>query len=57
MNLTARLHKLNANRATLIERCKRKAREHKSVAADQRELVRKTCKVLKLERRLERVNG
>jgi hypothetical protein len=54
MNLTERLHKLNAKRSDLITRCNRKSRDHKSTAADQRDLVRTTCKVLKFELRQEK---
>lgn len=54
MTLTDRLHKLNDQRNTLIDRYARKSRAHKNAAADHRDLVRATCKVLKFERKAEK---
>ena len=54
MTLTDRLTKLNATRELTRKRIARKAEAKQSTAADYKDHVRQTCKVLKLERKLER---
>ena len=55
MTLTERLKRLNTDRAKLIARFGRRREQRRAAKDVERELVRVTAKVLKFERKAEKV--